>query len=125
MVDDRLLGVRLPEVVDAKAARRVTRITILYVPIDLATSTAPEGLVFIASTQSVGNAGLDNCVSQRAAAADPSIVVFCREPSNRPCRRLNIFKSCAFDHASGAWGQHDPVRICLLDPIDEFRPVLG
>ena len=97
MVDDRLLQVWLPEIVNAQTAFRVVGVApVLDVLVHRVSSPLPEGLICISAAVSVVDTVLNRLVSGASPAVDPPQMLISCQPGDRTSDQCKIFELWAF-----------------------------
>lgn len=91
MINDCLIGLRFPKIIDAQATLGIAGITVgLDVPINVIASPFPTGRIGVAATRCIDNAVLDSDIPKRASTVDARFVMFRRKPSDRAGHQFNI-----------------------------------
>ena len=76
VVDDRPLGIWLPEIVDSEASFRIPHIaTVFQVPVDDMAATIPLCFVLIASAEGIANSTFYSCIAESSSSLEPTVVV--------------------------------------------------
>ena len=74
VVNDRPLGIWLPEIVDPEASFWIAHIaTVFQVPVDDMAATIPLGFIFIAPTEGIADPTFYGCIAESASFLKPAV----------------------------------------------------
>lgn len=91
VVNNRPLGIWLPEIVDPEAPFRIAHIaTVFQVPVDDMAATIPLCFVLITPTESIADPTFYSCIAQSASSLKSAVVVLRSQPRDpSPKRRMS------------------------------------
>ena len=125
--DDDLPGLLVPEIVDAQAPARITRVrAALDVPVDRVAAAVPRALEGVASAGKIEDAVVDvadPAVQLRVPAAHPPVPVLVREPAQTLRRQHDVLELGAAQLPPRRSGEGQPARQALVAPLGHFVPL--
>ena len=76
VVDDRPLGIWLPEIVDSEASLRIPHIaTVFQMPVDDMAATIPLCFVLVAPAEGIADPTFYSYIPESASSLEPAVVV--------------------------------------------------